>query len=193
MQVEYGTRPVVELGDERLEMALELVLGKLPRRAPRRRVRVTARDHLKALTELHGYVLAVDVQRRGGKHFTEPRLVVVAEHHVEADVIAREPLLGEAKPGGETVLHRSQKKLLHGVGVAVGGVELLLGRAVRIEAEVADTLLDRLELIRAENAFPGYFSSNEAAVAGDDRDDRLASDIAAHAEHVDAVGRDGVA
>src|SRR5437660_11365608 len=164
MQLEYGTRPVVELGDERLVVALELVLGKLPRRAPRRRVRVAARDHLKALTELDGHVLAVDVQRRGGKHLTEPGLVVVAEHHVEADVIARQPPLGEPKPGGETVLHRSQEKLLHGVGVAVGGVELLLGRAIRIKAEVADALLDRLELIWSENAFPGYFSSDEAAV-----------------------------
>src|SRR5438094_7818056 len=121
MQVEYGVRPIVELGDERLEVALELVFGKLPRRAPRRRVRVTARDHLKALTELHGDVLAVDVQRRGGKHLTEPALVVVAEHHVEAEVIVCKSLLGEAKPGGEAVLHRSQKKSLHGVGVAVGG------------------------------------------------------------------------
>src|SRR5438309_9800279 len=192
MQVEYGARPIVELGDERLEVALELVLGKLPRRAPRRRVRVTARDHLKALTELNGHVLTVNVQRRGGKHLAEPRLVVVTEHHVEADVTARQPLLGEAKPGGETVLHRSQEKLLHGVGVAVGGVELLLRRAVRIEAEVADALLDRIELIRAENAFPGYLSSDEAAVSADDRHDRLARDIAAHDEHVDAVERAGV-
>ena len=132
------------------------------------------------------------MQRRGGKHLTKPGLVVVAEHHVEADVIACKPLLGEAKPGGEAVLHRSQKKSLHGVGVAVGGVELLLGRAVRIKAEVADALLDRLELIWAENAFPGYFSSDEATVAVDDRHDRLARDIAAHDEHVDAVERAGV-
>ena len=74
----------------------------------------------------------------------------------------------------------------------MGGVELLLRRAVWIEAEVADALLNRLELIWAENAFPRYFSSDEAAVAVDDRDDRLARDIAAHHEHVDAVERAGV-
>src|SRR5207248_2940639 len=57
---------------------------------------------------------------------------------------------------------------------------------------VTDAVLDRLELIGAEDAVTRYLAGDEAAVAGDDRHDRLAGDVAAHDEHVDAVEASGV-
>src|SRR5947207_2469779 len=66
-------------------------------------------------------------------------------------------------------------------------LELVLRRQERIEAEVADPLLDSRQLVLAEEPLAENLARAEAAVLAHDQEHGLAGDVAAHDEHVRLV------
>ena len=160
---------------------------------PRRRIRPRAREHLVFAETYHALVGILDALR-AREHGVDLELVIVAGHHEALDVAVRELRIGELQPALELAAHHAGDDALAVLGVLLESPVLVLGAAVRIEAVEADPLLE----LRGRLLAPRHLVTAEhvrrplARSPFDERDERLACDVAAQDQHVGLVERGGV-
>ena len=169
---------VVRLLDEGAQLRFEVVLLEFPRRVPRGRVGGCEADQLAPVREAHDATVRVDDAGRLREHRVDLVGIVVSRDQVQRRTRLAQTLVRELHPHLQPLGDRLEEPLLLGGGIpqifeiAVAhrdGVKALVGQRPLELPELV--LAGGDELASAELAVP-------AAVRPDERNDRLAGEVA---------------
>ena len=150
---EHGLAGIADLLGERVEPGIELVLGLLPRRLPRRVVRPAGSEQLEVAGDVEHLAVGVDGLDPGlVEDRVDHEVVVVAGDQVERRVAVGQPLGRELHPRVDALVHQVVEQLVAARLVGGEPLGLLGGRDERVVADVGDVALELGELVVAARA-----------------------------------------
>jgi hypothetical protein len=114
----------------------------------------------------------------------EVELVVVAGHDEQLDLTRCETRVREGHPALEGLDHDPTEHIAHEIRIGTHARVLLGIAAIWVEAVGADVLFEALDLLLAgEDVVSPLKTRRDPGAGSDDRDDRLAREVASHDQY----------